>query len=142
MALLDEIRALDRSILDTQNETFIAAALNAPRSVVGAVSRQLFAMWAGQTGMRAAIEDAANDKLSPLRSIALTVRDFIQGAADNLDLSMQQNKDMLQKWIEAGKLSQEAHDALMAMATQVITGTVTEHQVRLECRDFDGNWVI
>jgi hypothetical protein len=140
--LAEKIRALDRSILDTQDEAAIAAELNKPRPVVGSVSRQLFTVWAGQSGMRAAIEDAANTQGDPLRSIALTVRDFIQGAAENLDLSMVQNQAMLQQWVALGRLKQENHDALIALATQQVASNVTEHEVRLVCRDYERNWVI
>jgi hypothetical protein len=140
--LAEQVRALDRSFLDTHDEAAIAAELNKPRPVVGAVSRQLFAMWAGQSGMRAAIEDAANTPNDPLRSIALTCRDFIQGAADNINLSMPQNQAMLQAWVSFNRLSQENHDALITLATQQVSSNVTPHDVRLVCRDYDGNWVV
>lgn len=143
MALRDEILALPAELLATQSEAAIAAALNQPRPAVGSVSRQEFAMWTGSTGMRAVIEDKANDPNSPLRSIALTCRDFILGAADNLDLSLDLNKAMLKAWVDSGLLSQADHDALISMATKEVPFTpVTEHDVSLVCRNFDKEWVL
>lgn len=94
--------------------------LNAPtRTRTGTVPVSVFAIWAGQTGMRGAIEDAASDKASPLRSIALTLLDLLRGGvSDALDLGHAGNQTMLSAWQQAGAITQAQRDALLALASQ------------------------
>lgn len=92
--------------------------LNAPtRTRTGVVPVSVFAIWCGQTGMRGAIEDAAADKTSPLRSIALTLLDLLRGGvSEGLDLSNTGNQAMLAAWQAAGAINQAQRDSLIALA--------------------------
>jgi hypothetical protein len=92
------------------------SALTAP--VVGGVSRSRFAMWAGKTGVRSVIQDHANTVGSPLRSISLTLLDFLQGGvSDSLDFAEADNQMMLAVWIQMAAITQAQADDLLAMAT-------------------------
>lgn len=97
----------------------IADIINArTEPVVGGVSRARFAIWAGSTGLRAVIADHAATQGSPLRSIALTLTDFlVGGVADTLDLSDISNQQMLGAWVAVGALTQAQADELIALAT-------------------------
>lgn len=100
-----------------RNDIEIAAMLSVGRVRVASVSRQQFAAWAASTGMRSAIETHANDATSPLYSQALSYRDFIQGAADSLDLSQPTNRDILAMWVTHGAITQATADALLTLAS-------------------------
>ena len=64
------------------NDGAIETRLNSAYTTkVGAISRSLFAIWVAETGMRAMIRDHALNTNSPLRSIALSLEDFLGGAA-------------------------------------------------------------
>lgn len=109
----------------------IAQKINA-RSipVVGGIERSKFAMWCGATGLRATIQDHAETQGSPLRSVSLTLLDFLQGGvANTLDMSDVANKTMLGAWVAAGALTQAQSDELMAMAThdQPVFGQNVSH---------------
>lgn len=120
-----------------------AGLLNAKNyTLVGSILVSVFAGWAAQTGMRAAIEDASVNTASPLRSSALAVLDILRGAATSLDLSSsaqgQANIGMLNAWVSAGALTAANEAALMALATspasraEVLWGagtTVSENDV-------------
>lgn len=95
----------------------VAAALSAGRTRIGTVSVGDFASWAAATGMRAMIEDHAANSASPLRSIALALRDVLAGNIGGIRLDLQTNVDMLGAWVSAGLLSQDNRDAILALAT-------------------------
>lgn len=104
------------------NDGAIAALLNAPSvPVIGAISRANFAIWAAQTGMRAAIYDHARNLTSPLRSIALSLEDFLAGAAETLDFGKTANRMMLTTWVGAGACTQAQADELLQQATVQIS---------------------
>ena len=85
---------------------------------IGSVSRASFAMWCGVTGLRASIEDQAHTQGSPLRSVSLTLLDFLQGGvSDILELDRAENQAMLQAWVTAGALTQQQEADLLALAT-------------------------
>jgi hypothetical protein len=115
------------------NDQDIAVAISARTvPVIGAVSRAKFAMWAGVTGLRASIQTHADAVDSPLRSIALTLLDFLQGGvSDELHLDDPANQAMLDAWIQAGALTQTQADDLMALATadQPVFGSVSNLDV-------------
>ena len=95
--------------------------------VVGGVDRSRFAMWAGKTGIRAVIQDHAETTGSPLRSICLTLLDFLQGGvSDELAMNEPDNQQMLGVWVALGAITQEQADDLIAMATtpQPLAGKV------------------
>lgn len=85
---------------------------------VGSISRARFSIWCGATGLRAAVADHANDPASPLRSIALTIQDFLLGGvADSLDLSHPNNQMMLGAWVAADAITQDQAADLVTLAT-------------------------
>jgi len=93
----------------------IADAMSAGRTRSAPVRRADFAVWCGATGLRAAVEDHAGNVDSPLRSAALTIRDFLGGAAESIDFGLAGNQQMLAAWQMAGAITQEQADALMAL---------------------------
>lgn len=98
--------------------------------VLGSVSRARFAMWCGATGLRAVIQDHADNPTSQLRSIALTLLDFLQGGvSDSLDMADASNQAMLAAWVSTGEITQPQADELLAMATtdQPIFGQPVHH---------------
>lgn len=123
--------------LTAGNDGAIADLLNAPyTTITGSISRALFAIWCAQTGMRSAIRDHALNVNSPLRSIAITLEDFLGGAADSLDFAMSENQTMLAAWVTAGGCTQEQADSLIALcqqsvsrAQQVVGQSVTHEDV-------------
>lgn len=116
------------ALVAARNDAAIAAALSATRPArTGSVTRNQFAIWCGQTGMRAKIEDHAANKTSPLRDIALLCRDMLQGGPDTLDLGNPANVAMLTAWVSAGELSQVHADALIALAA--VADPITVDQV-------------
>ena len=96
----------------------LAAAMSEGRTVVGAVPRNEFAIWAGSTGIRSKVEDHAANAQSPLRAVALTVIDFLRGAAESLDLSKAANQGMLAAWVGVQAITLEQADELVALATK------------------------
>ncbi len=115
------------------NDQQLADALSALTvPVVGSVSRSRFAMWCGATGLRAAIADHARTPGSPLRSIALTIEDFLLGGvAEELHLADPANQMMIAAWVQAGALTQAQADELLALATtpQPLFGQVSNTDV-------------
>jgi hypothetical protein len=115
------------------NDQQIADALNAiTKPVVGKLSRARFSMWCGITGLRAVIADHAANPASPLRSVALTVQDFLLGGvADAIDFADPVNQAMLQAWVQAGAITPEQVNELLEMATtqEPVFGTVTNLDV-------------
>lgn len=119
------------------NDGAIAEALNAPyTTITGAINRAMFAIWAAQTGMRSAIRDHALNTESPLRSIAISLEDFLGGASETLDFAKSENQAMLAAWVTAGGCTQEQADSLLALcqkpvsrAQQAFGETVTIEQI-------------
>lgn len=99
------------------NDGAIAEILNAPRYLAyGTVSRARFAIWCGSTGLRAAIQTHADSSDSPLRSIALTVVDFLRGAAEGIEFALPENRAMLAAWVQAGAITQTQEEDLLALS--------------------------
>ena len=115
--LTDEESATIAEHLLTGNVGAIATLLSAGRTKLGTVSVGDFASWAAATGMRAVIEDHATNTQSPLRSIALALRDVLGGNIGGIRLDLQGNVDMLAAWVSADLLSVENRDALLALAS-------------------------
>jgi len=91
-------------------------------AVYGSISVNAFAIWAAKTGLRAAIQDHAYTLQSPLRSIALTLLDFLQSSsARSLDFGNSDNCAMLEAWVVAGALTPVQRDDLLAMALTTIS---------------------
>ena len=115
--LTDEESATIAEHLLTGNVGAIATLLSAGRTKLGTVSVGDFASWASATGMRSVIEDHATNTQSPLRSIALALRDVLGGNIGGIRLDLQGNVDMLAAWVSADLLSVENRDALLALAS-------------------------
>lgn len=139
MSLRDEIRARPElaAAVAARDCEAIAAAISNGRVKIGRIERAEFAMWAATTGMRSKIEDHAANPSSPLRAIALSLRDFILGAANALDLAIPENAAALQAWVSANELDPAAHDALLAGA--MVANPVTARQVAEELYNDDGS---
>lgn len=87
--------------------------------------------WAAQTGVRAAVQDAADTAGHPLRSIALTAIDLLQGSmAQSFDTVVYGG--MLDAMQAGGLMTQTDRDALTALATQprLVTANDVAHAVR------------
>lgn len=106
----------------------IADAMSAGRTRSAPVRRADFAVWCGATGLRAVVEDHAANAESPLRSAALTIRDFLGGAAESIDFALAGNQQMLAAWQMAGAITQEQANALMALGNE--PDPVAEMEVR------------
>lgn len=89
---------------------------------VGTIAANQFAIWTGETGMRALIEDNAVDKTSSVRNSALLLLDLLQGNLDKtLDLSNTTVVSMMQGWVTAGYLSQANANTLLTLAATKIS---------------------
>lgn len=126
----------------------VAVILNDKRfTMPGGVSRGDFALFAGKTGLRSHIQDHADTTTSPLRSIALTLLDFLQGGvSETLTLSSAASQQMVGAWVQAGAITADQMAELNALATQpasradiVLGRDVTVHDIALAVRDSDGN---
>jgi len=97
----------------------ITEAINANRTRVGSVSRAIFSMWCGRTGLRVAIEDHARNTESPLRSIAITLEDFLRGGTTAaVDFGHPDNIYMLNVWEQAGAITSEQVQEIITLATE------------------------
>lgn len=97
----------------------VAALLNAKTiDAIRSVGRTVFVRWAAKTGMRATIQDVAEDTASPLRSSALALLDIIQGGGESgVNFADADNISMLSAWVAYNKLTQVHKDELLALAT-------------------------
>lgn len=139
MITLAEIRSkCSAELLASRNVTQITAALNVGRTRIGAVSRARFAIWAA-AGPRAVIEDEAANSSSDYRASALTLKDLLVGAADELDLADPQVAALLAQWHAGGKISDAEHASLVALAT--MPDPVDELSVRRACWSDAGEWM-
>jgi len=101
-------------------DTLCADSLNAKnRVVVGSVSRSDFNVWAA-AGPRATIEDVATT-VGPFRASALSLRDFLNGSSDSLDLSNARIRGLLVAWKNNNLITQDEHDDLIELATKTIS---------------------
>lgn len=91
--------------------------------VNSSVNINTFAIWCASTGMRASIQDQANNVNSPLRSIALTLLDLLQGNLNPpaLDLSNSINVAMVEAWVTAGLLTSVQRDELLNLSKKLIS---------------------
>jgi hypothetical protein len=106
---------------DVQSQQWgsVAARLNVrDGQMLSKIGRHAFATWCGATGLRAIVQDHADNAQSPLRSIALTILDFLRGSlSDNLDLTQPENQQMLAAWHSAGAITDTQLADLEARAT-------------------------
>jgi hypothetical protein len=112
----EEIVQLDPLVAhDVRNDVDVARILSTGRIKQGSVSKAQFAMWCGTTGMRAAVEDHATNAASPLRSSALTIKDFLVGTVASIDFAEPANVMMLNAWVGATAINQAQADDLIAL---------------------------
>ena len=108
MTLRDDIHA-DPACADAliaRDCTELARIRSVSRTKLVPVSKPVFAIWCGSTGLRAAIEGHANNMQSPLCSLALTLRDFLGGPPDGfVDFTNAANQQALAYWESAGALT-------------------------------------
>ena len=121
-----------QALLEQGRIADLAAALSAGRTRLGTVSVGDFASWAAATGMRAVIEDHAANAASPMRSIALALRDVLTGATGGIRLDLPANQQMLAAWVTAGELTAANRDALLALAQQDDPVTMTQVEIALK----------
>jgi hypothetical protein len=100
---------------DVRNDVEVARILSTGRIKQGSVSKAQFAMWCGKTGMRAAVEDHATNAASPLRSSALTIKDFLVGPVGSIDFAEPANVMMLNAWVGSAAITQAQADELLAL---------------------------
>jgi hypothetical protein len=130
------------SLIEEGRDGEIADLLNAPFDTLpGPISRSLFTLWAAETGLRAVIRDHALNVTSPLRSVALSLEDFLGGAAETLDFGNPKNRQMLAIWVQAGGCTQEQADDLLdqskqsrSRAQQLFGESVTINQIATALR--------
>lgn len=118
----------------------IADAMSLGRTRSAPVPRANFAVWCGSTGLRSTVEDHAADAASPLRAAALTIRDFLGGAAESIDFALAGNQQMLAAWQVAGAITQAQVDELLALGVE--PDPVTELDVRRAIWNDDGTRAI
>lgn len=111
---------LNRGYTDKGDVACAESLAEKNRSVVGAVSRADFVIWAA-TGPRATIEDTALDVSSPFRASALALRDFVVGSSESLGLSNPSVQFLLTAWANNKLITQAQHDSLIALATHTIS---------------------
>lgn len=118
MALIDEIKAkCTAAQLVARQDDVITAAVNVGRTKTVPIPRSIFAMWCGSTGLRAVIQDAAITPANPLRSVALTILDFLQGGvASSIDMSLTENRQMLAAFQAHGGVTEEQIASLNTLA--------------------------
>ena len=107
----------------SRNDAEIEAVMNrADIPVYGIISTNDFAIWAASTGMRAVIQDHADNASSPLRSIALTLLDLLTGNLDRaVAFSITSNVSMLNAWVDAGALTTTQRDELLLLSTKMVS---------------------
>lgn len=94
------------------------------------------AAWGAATGLRAKLQDASEDKLNPLRSIALTALDLLQGGmSDTFDTLVY--ADMLDALQAGGMFTADQRNALTMIASQ--PRVLTALDVALAVRNDDGS---
>lgn len=99
-------------------DDFVAAArLSQLLTEVVPVPINVLAAWAAQTGVRAAVQDAADTVGHPLRSVALAAIDLLQGGM-SATFDTVVYGGMLDAMQSGGLMTQAHRDALTALATK------------------------
>lgn len=105
------------------NDTAIAEILNRKDiDFIDSITIDEFSIWAAKTGMRAIIQDHADNINSPLRSIALTLIDFLVKPRDTIiRFNLPANMEMLNAWVTAGILKDTYKNDLLKLSTKQIS---------------------
>lgn len=121
--------------LATGNDEAVAARLSELLTDTAPIPLSKLAVWAAPK-IRARLEDHANNPDSPLRSIALTALDMMQGTfAQAFDHVA--NASLLDALQAGGVVTQADRDALTALAT--VPRRVTANDVARAVRNDDGS---
>lgn len=122
--------------LAENNDEAAAARLSQLITDIAPVPINRLAAWGAATGLRAKLQDAADEKLNPLRSIALTALDLLQGGmADTFDIIAY--AEMLDALQAGGMISVDQRNALTVIASQ--PRAITANDVALAVRNDDGS---
>lgn len=118
------------------DDVIAAARLSELLTEVRPVPINQLAAWAAQTGVRAAVQDVADIVGHPLRSVALTAIDLLQGSmAQSFDLVTY--AALLNGMQAGGLMTQTDRDALTALATK--PRPITPNDVARAVRNDDGS---
>lgn len=122
--------------LSAGDDVSAAARLSQLLTEVSPVPINVLGAWAAQTGVRAAVQDAADTAGHPLRSIALTAIDLLQGSmAQTFDTVVYGG--LLDAMQAGGLMTQTDRDALTALATK--PRQITPNDVAAAVRNDDGS---
>ena len=114
----EDIAALDPLLGENdRNDVAITEYLSSSRTKLSSLHKSVFQRWAARTGVRAVIEDHATTQGSPLRSIALTLRDVLVSDIPAIDFALADNVALLQAWVTAEAITQAQANELLALAT-------------------------
>jgi hypothetical protein len=112
----------------------------------GIIETNEFVIWCAENGQRAAIEDAAQNQADPLRSVALALQDLVRGnLRQGLDFGRLETIGMAQAWRDAGKMTAEQYNSLIALSSQSISRAeqaglaITETDIKREIWNDDGS---
>lgn len=110
-------------LIVARNDADIVAVMNRKDiAVYGTISTNDLAIWSASSGLRAAIQDHANNAASPLRSIALTLLDLLTGNLERaLDFGIAANVAMLEAWVTAGAITENQRDELLALSQKTVS---------------------
>lgn len=122
--------------LAESNDEAAAARLSHLITDIVPVPINRLAAWGASKGLRARLQDAADDKTNPLRSIALTALDLLQGGmSDTFDTVVY--ADMLDALQAGGLFNTDQRNALTMIASQ--PRSITANDVALAVRNDDGS---
>lgn len=115
---VEEVASIDLLMdPDNRDDVQIASILSTGRTRLSSLPKAVFQRWAAKTGIRAVIEDHALNSGSPLRAIALTLRDVLVSDIPAIDFGLEDNVLLLQAWVTAQAITQEQADGLLVLAT-------------------------
>lgn len=122
--------------LSAGDDVAAAARLSELLTETAPVPINVLAAWAAQTGVRAAVQDAAGTAGHPLRSIALTAIDLLQGGmSDTFDTVIYSG--LLDAMQAGGLMTADNRAALTALSTR--TKQITPNDVARAVRNSDGS---
>lgn len=122
--------------LTANNDIAAADRLSQLLTEVVPVSIPKLAAWAAQTGVRAAVHDAANNPTSTLRSIAMTALDLIRGGVSPTFDTVAHGA-LLDAMQTGGLMTAANRAALTALATR--NRTITPNEVAHAVRNDNGS---
>lgn len=122
--------------LSAGDDTAAAARLSELLTEIAPVPINVLAAWAAQTGVRAAVQDAANTVGHPLRSVALTAIDLLRGSMSHT-FDTVVYAGLLDALQAGGVMTAADRAALTALATK--PRQITANDVARAVRNDDGS---